>query len=190
MAGRARCTIGRVTAAELDPIRLAVAAGGALVLIAVAVAVARVRRRRARPVVHLPAAEPCAEHPAPGTRSAEVLALFGELRPGSTLDGWRIAGIYEDDRGCVPVLLGGPDGTRLRIDVLRRDPESPPPPAQTEKLALYLAGMRAGSTTPDDCMRGALSLASALASVGAEPPPWLLTMRDRAVRLREPRRRS
>jgi hypothetical protein len=179
-----------VTAAELDPIRLAVAAGGALTLVAVAVAVARGRRRRARPVVHPPAAEPCAEHPAPGTRSSEVLALFGELRPGSTLDGWRIAGIYEDDRGCVPVLLAGPDGTRFRIDVLRRDPESPPPPAETEKLALYLSGMRAGSRTPDDCQRGALALATALASVGAEPPRWLLTMRDRAVRLREPRRPS
>lgn len=171
-----------MTALRLDPVWLAVLGGAALSLLALAVS--RARRRR-RPVVHPPAAEPCAERPAPGTRSAEVLALFGELRPGSTIDGWRIVGIYEDDRGCVPVLLAGPGATRLRIDVLHRDPESPPPPAQTEKLALYVSGMRDGSITPDDCARGAQALAAALGAVDAEPPPWLLTMRRRAVLLQQ-----
>ena len=172
-----------MTAAPNDLAWLALLAGSAVVLLAAALL--RVRRRRARPVVYPPAAEPCADAPEPGTRSAEILALFGELRSGSTVGGWRIDGIYEGDRGCVPVLLAGPDGTRLRIDILQRDPESPPPPAQTEKLALYLAGMRAGSITPDDCMRGTMALAAALADVGAEPPPWLLTMRQRAVLLQD-----
>jgi hypothetical protein len=172
-------------ATALDPFRIVVLAAVAVTL--VVAAVGWLRARRARPVVFPPASPRCAERPAAGTRSAEVAALFGGLGPGTRLDAWRIVELYEDDRGCVPVVLAAPGGEPFRIDVLRREAGGPPPPAQTDRLALYLAGIRAGSPTPEDCLRGAAALASALASVAAEPPPWLLTLRERAELLRAPR---
>ena len=66
----------------------------------------------------------------------------------------------------VPVLLAGADGREFRIDVLQRDPDGPPPPAATEKLALYVAGMRADSTTPENLGQGALA---PFASFNASP---------------------
>jgi hypothetical protein len=170
----------------LAPFRIVVLVGTALAL--VVAAAWWLRRRRRRPVVYPPAAEPCPERPAAGTRAAEILAMFGELRPGNALDGWRIVGLFEDDRGCAPVLLADAGGAELRIDVLRRDAGSPVPPAETEKLAFYVSGMRAGSITPDDCVRAARALAAALAAIDREPPAWLLTMRERAEVLRRGRR--
>ncbi len=173
-----------MNAAATSPFRILVAAAvAALVLLSVAVSL--VRRRRDRRLENPPAARPCAEGAAPGSRSEQVLALFGHLRAGSSVDGCRILEIYEDDRGCVPVLLAAPGGRRFRIDVLQREPGGPPPPAETGKLGLYLAGIRDGSPTPDECLRGARALAAALASVDAEPPPWLLTLTQRTALLRD-----
>ncbi len=171
--------------AALQTLSVVAVAAGALALLALAV-VPSLRRARRRPRVHPPASERCVDPPAPGSRSAEVLALFGALRRGREVGAWRIEEIYEEERGCIPVLLEARGGERLRIDVLRRDPDGPPPPAETEKLALYVFGMEAGSATPEDCARCARALAAALASVGGDPPPWLLTMRARAPLLRGP----
>jgi hypothetical protein len=162
----------------LHPFRLVVLAVAGSVVLGAAMSLARRRRRRQLP--NPPAAAPCPKRPAPGSRSEQVLALFGALRAGDRVGGWRIVEIYEDDRGCVPVLLAGPDGREFRIDVQHRDPQGPPPPAETEKLGLYLAGTQAGTSTPEDRVRGARALAAALGAVGADPPAWLLTMRERA----------
>ncbi len=160
------------------PAAIALLAVAVLALAAAAVLVRR--RRRARPLVFLPpTAPPVTQSPAPGTTGADVIGMLGPLRVGHSIEGFRIHAIYEDDDGCVPVLLESAEGVRFRVDVLRRSDDDPSPLATTPTLAFYLCGMRGGSPTPEACVRAIRALASALSEAAAKPPPWLLSMRQR-----------
>src|SRR5689334_18823484 len=55
--------------------------------------------------------------------SAAVRAYFGPaLTDGSKLDRWTIVSVFDVHNGAIPVVLATADGTRVHVDLLRRDP--------------------------------------------------------------------
>jgi len=110
----------------------------------------------------------------------ELLARLEELRAGDGVGRWRLVEIRGRQRGAIPLVLATADGTRFRVDILRRDPDGPRGPAETESLAIHLADVAPGTRTPEEQGLGAMTLAVALA--GAAPPSWLLTLRERRSR--------
>jgi hypothetical protein len=114
-----------------------------------------------------------------------VLALFGELRPGTKVDRWTIVEIADVRAGCIPVLMAAADGTRFQVDIADRDPAGPKPVAETNTLALYLVNGGGGTTsTVEEHGLGVMALAAALKQreqAGAVPPQ-LVKLRERKQR--------
>lgn len=125
------------------------------------------------PAGHPRCAWPGSPPPAPGTRGAEILALFGELRPGEALARWTVAWIGEEWQGSIRVGLEDPAGRPFEVEVRRLAPGEDPPPAVAGELGVYLLHVSPGAATEEEHGLGAMALASWLEGVGAPPPPWL-----------------
>jgi hypothetical protein len=141
------------------------------------------RRRRPRREPPQPAARTATGHPRcagpgipppePGSRCAEVLALFGDLQPGDALSRWTLGWLGQEWNGAVRVGLLDSSGNPFELEVRRRDSSGPPSPAVAGDLALYLVGVASGSVTPEEQGLGAMTLASYLEGVAAPLPEWL-----------------
>ena len=71
---------------------------------------------------------------------ADVLAFLGPLATGPRLDGWSIERVEGRREGGLPLLLRGPEGQRLQVELRPLDAGSPPAPATSETLAIYVRG--------------------------------------------------
>jgi hypothetical protein len=151
----------------------------AAIAVGAAVAYGVGRRRAARIASHLPGSDPCDLAPETGSQAAEVLQLLGDVRPGLRIGGFDVVQVYAPDRGAIPIVLGDDAGARVQLNILRRDPDGPPAPAETERLALYVTGVPRGSRTTRAQVEAARTLAEALSGGNAEPPAWLATLRTR-----------
>lgn len=159
---------------------------GFLAAVAAAALVARlVRGRAAREAAAsgppVRAEPPCAAEgagpPPAGSRCEEVLAFFGDLRPGEALARWTLRTIGPVRQGGILVGLTCQDGTTFDVEVRRRDPAGPAAPAEGGVLAIYLRGVPDGAATPEELGLGAMVLLDALLELGTEPPGWLATYR-------------
>jgi hypothetical protein len=117
--------------------------------------------------------------------SSAVRTYFGPaLTDGSKLDRWTIVSVFDVHNGAIPVLLATADGTRIHVDLLRRDPAGPRGMAETQQLALFVSNHGDGGTsTPEEQAQGVQALAAALTareSGGAVPPP-LSTLKERSA---------
>ncbi|HEX9049928.1 MAG TPA: hypothetical protein VF841_05285, partial [Anaeromyxobacter sp.] len=110
--------------------------------------------------------------PEPGSRAADVLALFGELRPGEALARWTVGWIGDAWDGAVRVGLIDGEGRAFEVEVRRSAPDAPRPPGTGGALAVYLIHVP-GGPTPEEQGLGAMALASWLEGVGAPAPEWL-----------------
>ena len=144
------------------------------------------RRRAARIASHRPASPPCDLEAEPGSPSAEVLRLLGDVRPGLRVGRFDVVQVYEPDRGAVPLLLTSDGGAQIKLIILRRDPAGPPPPAEAGQLSVYVTGVPRGSRSSRVQVDAAQALASALAAAGAEPPEWMASMQTRPPHVRGP----
>jgi len=104
--------------------------------------------RRAPPTIPAPA-------DAPGP---EVLAFFGPLADGESFAGWALAGVDGPQAGGLPARLRGPAGQRVSVELRPRDARSPPSPAMSETLAIYVRDR----DMPPGGLGGVLALAQAL----------------------------
>jgi len=96
-----------------------------------------------------------ADAPGPGP---EVLAFFGPLADGEPFAGWALAGIDGPQAGGLPARLRGPAGLRVSVELRPRDARSPPSPAMSETLAIYVRDR----DMPPGGLTGVLALAQAL----------------------------
>lgn len=107
---------------------------------------------RAPPTSPAPADAPAS---APGP---ELLAFFGPLVGGEPFAGWTLERVDGPQAGGLPALLRGPAGQRVTVELRPRDARSPPSPATTETLAIYVRDRE----MPPDGLAGVLALAQAL----------------------------
>jgi len=117
----------------------------------------------------------------------EVLALFGSLRPGSTVGRWTVAALHDVHLGGIPVVLSTADGERFQVDVVRRDcsPGAPAGVGNTASLSVFVLNDGDGSkATHEEHGLGAMALAEALNRREAEGAaiPQLLTLAERQSR--------
>ena len=101
----------------------------------------------------------------------EVLAFFGPLR-GEPFAGWVLERIEGPRAGGLPVVLRGPAGQRVTVELRPRDARSPQSPALSETLAVYVLDRE----LPPDGLAGVLALAQALRereAAGARLEPLL-----------------
>jgi hypothetical protein len=120
-----------------------------------------------------------------GGAGAAVLALFGDLRPGTKIDRWTLVEIADVRAGCIPVLMAAPDGTRFQVDIAARDSDGPKPVAETNTLALYLVNGGGGTTsTIEEHGLGVMALAAALKQreQSGAVAPQLVKLRERKLR--------
>jgi hypothetical protein len=122
---------------------------------------------------HPRCAWPGSPPPPPGSRGAEILALFGELRPGERLARWAIAWIGDEWQGAVRVGLEDAAGEPFEVELRRVAPGAPAPPARAGELGVYLLHVADGAATEEERGLGAMALASWLEGVGGAVPPWL-----------------
>lgn len=112
--------------------------------------------------------------PAPRTRvapepavvrapEADVLAFLGPLATGQRLDGWVIERVEGRREGGLPLVLRGPEGQRLQVELRPLDAGSPPAPATSATLAIYVRGRE----MPPGGLAGVLALARALRQLEA-----------------------
>ena len=73
-------------------------------------------------------------------RLRPLSALFTPLEPGARLARWTIVAIEPLRAGAVTVVARGEDGHDFRLEVMARDaaPLAPKPPAETDRLAVYV----------------------------------------------------
>lgn len=121
---------------------------------------------------HPRCAWPGSPPPAPGSRGAEILALFGELRPGEILARWSVAWIGDEWQGAVRVGLVDAAGQPFEVELRRLGPGLPPP-AVAGELGVYLLHTTGSAVTTEEHGLGAMALASWLEGVGAPAPAWL-----------------
>jgi hypothetical protein len=119
----------------------------------------------------------------PSTVSAEphkeqldprIVAFLGPLATEGRFDAWRITRIDPLQFGRMTLEIEGEAGGRFVVDLHARSPESPPPIAETSKLALYLRTNQRGGQTPQAFITACTALARVLAAreaAGHEPPP-------------------
>jgi hypothetical protein len=136
---------------------------------------ARRERRRAAELAAERArcAWPGSPPPAPGSRGAEILALFGELRPGEALSRWTLDWIGEERDGGVRVGLRDAAGSPFQVELRRLAPGGVRPLAVAGELGVYLLHVAEGAATEEERGLGAMVLASWLEGVGAPAPAWL-----------------
>lgn len=123
----------------------------------------------ARPRCAWPGSSP----PREGSRDAEVLALFGDLRPGEKLARWTLAWIGSECEGRVRVGFIDADGVPFEVELRRLAPGGPVPPGAAGETGVFLVGVPRGSATHEEHGLGAMALASWLDDVGAPTPAWL-----------------
>lgn len=90
---------------------------------------------------------------------AEVRAFLGPLA-SEDLDGWVIEQIHGRRAGGLPLVLRGPGGIRLEVELRPLDARSPPAPAASGTLAVYVHGRE----MPQEGLMGVLALARGLRS--------------------------
>lgn len=91
---------------------------------------------------------------------AEVLGFLGPLASGERLDGWVIQQVHGRRAGGLPLVLRGPEGQSMEVELRPRDARSPPAPAMSETLAVYVQGHE----MPPEGLVGVMALARALRS--------------------------
>lgn len=158
-------------AGSLGPIRLAMLLLAAALVVALGASTFAERRRaRLRPEPPAsagqggPAAVTRCAGPgaAPGPHTAAVLALFGGLQPGDVLGRWTLDWIGRTGGGAVRVGLRDAAGNPFELELCRRIPGGPPPPARAGDLAVHLIAPAGGAVTPEEQGLGAMTLASYL----------------------------
>ena len=118
----------------------------------------------------------------PFSRAPDATAYLGELQAGARIDRWTIVRV-EARESWLAMVLSGPDGKHFQVELLRGDPEGPPPVASTQSLAVFILDRPEGAP-PDEQLMGAQALAAELTKreeAGAKAP-FLLTMRERRER--------
>ena len=103
----------------------------------------------------------------------EMLAFFGPLVRGAAFDGWVLERVDGPQAGGLPLVLRGPAGQRVHVELRPRDPRSPQSPALSDTLAIYVLDR----DMPPGGLAGVLALADALRAreaagarlVGLEP---------------------
>jgi hypothetical protein len=103
-----------------------------------------------------------------------IVAFLGPLATERRFDAWRITRIDPLQFGRMTLEIEGDAGERFVVDLHARSPESPPPIAETLKLALYLRTNQRGGQTPQTFITACTALARVLAAreaAGHEPPP-------------------
>ena len=116
----------------------------------------------------------------------DVLALFGGLAPSRQVGEARITRLSGVEDGAIHVELALAEGEPFRLEILRRDPQSPPGVAGTRTLGIYLVG-RPGAQTSEAQARVATELARILASAeerGASVPAGLISLHERGPQAR------
>jgi len=130
--------------------------------------------------------------PAPSSLGAarpvapDVLALFGGLAPSRQVGEARLTRFSGVEDGAIHVELALAGGEPFRLEILRRDPQSPPGVAATRTLGIYLVG-RPGALTSEAQARVATELARILASAedrGASVPTGLISLHERGPQAR------
>jgi hypothetical protein len=114
----------------------------------------------------------------------ELAAVLGPVVPGLRLGEFTLRAVHGVHLGAIPLVLGGPDGTVLQVDVLRFDPQGPNGIAHARGLTLALANRGDGRTRTDEQHgRVAMTLAALMAEAPAAPlPPALVTIDERGRR--------
>jgi hypothetical protein len=142
-------------------------------------------RAAGAPAAPPPPPEPVAEAPA-NVQDARTTSALPELHPGLRIGRYTVVKVGEVVAGGMPVLLRGRDGSQFGVDILRYDRRSPGV-ARGGRLAVYLNnGGKGEKASVEEHGLGAMALAAWLAKREARgrPVPSLLTLRERAPRLR------
>ncbi|MFV8749438.1 hypothetical protein ACNOYE_02675 [Nannocystaceae bacterium ST9] len=151
------------TRADPDPlgrrsliVTLAAFAGLTIVVVLGSTIVGAIERAAAEAEQVGPAPAPALAEPP--SAEPDAIAFLGPLAHGQPFDAWVIERVEPRRAGALPLALRGPEDRRVEVELRPLDDRSPPPPASSGTLAIYVRGR----DTPPEAIAGAQALADAL----------------------------